>query len=385
LSTFAERGISLNELEKRSFYSFVALYLGSSLLFILLLGYWYYSAQKSSLDSQTYYKLEHIADRLAASIINAQMKGTTLELPNEKGFEYTLIPIEKAQNYKPGYYEKDGKKVLLSASPQEHLGIKYVLVETDRYFKKLQDLQALVLGVMAFSFLLVIIIAFVLSKLFLKPLHNRMAHIESFIQDVSHELNTPITALKMSASRALKKEVYDKKILKNISISTKQLESIYKSLTFLNFKQKQEEAHKINFRKVVENVCAYYKELTDAKGIVIEQNLEDVELVMLESRAELLVSNLLSNAIKYSMPETTIRVKLTPEYLYIEDEGVGIDEKKLQEIFEIYKRESQVAGGFGVGLSIVKEICISYGMKIEVKSKLGRGSSFKILFRGLDS
>jgi len=371
----------MNELEKRSFYSFVALYLGSSLLFILLLGYWYYSAQKNALESETYYKLEHIADRLSASIINAQMKGTTLELPNEKGFEYSLIPVNKVQGYKPGYYEKEGHKVLVSASPQEHLDVKYVVVQTKTYFEKLADLQTLVVSVMVLSFLLVVIIAFVLSKLFLKPLHNRMVQIESFIQDVSHELNTPITALKMSASRAIKKEVYDKKILTNISISTKQLESIYKSLTFLNFKQKQEEAQRINFKKVVENVLAYYKELTDAKGIAIETELEDVALVILESRAELLVSNLLSNAIKYSMPETTIKIKLTQEYFYIADEGVGIDEKKLQIIFEMYKRESQIAGGFGVGLSIVKQICDVYAMKIEVASELGKGSSFKILFR----
>ncbi len=380
MSTFVGRGISLNELERRSYYSFVALYLGSSLLFILLLGYWYYSAQKNALESEIYYKLEHIADRLSTSIINAQMKGSTLELPNEKGFEYSLIPIEKAQEYKPGYYEKEGMKVLVSASPQEHLDVKYVVVKTDTYFKKLEDLQTLVLSVMVLSFGLVVIIAFVLSKLFLKPLHNRMVQIESFIQDVSHELNTPITALKMSASRAIKKEVYDKKILTNISISTKQLESIYKSLTFLNFKQKQEEAEMLNFKRVVQNVLAYYKELTDAKGIKIEAELEDIELEMIESRAELLVSNLLSNAIKYSMPETTISLKLTQEYFFIQDEGVGIEDKKLQEIFEMYKRDSQIAGGFGVGLSIVKQICNSFGMKIEVKSVLGKGSSFKVVF-----
>jgi len=204
----------LNELERRSYYSFVALYLISSLLFILSLGYWYYSAQKSALESETYYKLEHIADNLAASIINAQMKGTTLELPNEKGFEYSLITVENAQKYQPGYYEKDGMKVLVSASPQEHLDVKYVVVTTKTYFQQLKELQYLVLSVMVLSFVFVVIIAFVLSKLFLKPLHNRMADIESFIQDISHELNTPITALKMSASRAIKKGVYDKKILK---------------------------------------------------------------------------------------------------------------------------------------------------------------------------
>ncbi|WP_457747112.1 sensor histidine kinase [Sulfurimonas sp.] len=373
----------MNELEKKSFYSFVALYLSSSLLFILLLGYWYYSAQKSALESTTYYKLNHIADKLSGLIINAQMKHKTLHLPNEEGFEYTLVPVDEAFAYKSGYFEKNGYKVLISDAPQEHLNISYVVVQTKNYFKKLQQLQVLVLSVMGMSFVVVGFISFILSKLFLKPLHNRMMQIESFIQDVSHELNTPITALKMSASRALKKEVYDKKILTNISISTKQLESIYKSLTFLNFKQKQEEAQKINFKSVVENVLLYYKELTDAKGIEIKKNLQDVELVMIESRAELLVSNLLSNAIKYSMPETAITLKLREDFFSIEDEGVGIKEQKLQEIFEMYKRESQIAGGFGVGLSIVKQICDANNMHIDVESKLGEGTLFTIHFTAL--
>ena len=370
----------MNELEKRSFYSFVGLYLLSSLLFILLLGYWYYSAQKRALESETYYKLEHIADRLGASIINAQMKGTTLELPDEEGFDYRLVSTEEADALKAGYFEKDGKKILISAAPQEHLDVKYVVVETETYFQKLHELKVLVLSVMSVSFVMVALIAFILSRLFLKPLHNRMVQIEQFIQDVSHELNTPITALKMSSSRAIQKGVYNKKILQNISISTKQLESIYKSLTFLNFRQKQEEPQELNFKESVADVIDYYRELTEAKGIKIESKLEDVKLRMLPSRAELLISNLLSNAIKYSMPDSTINIVLTQEYLLVKDEGVGIDADKLQTIFTMYQRESNIAGGFGVGLSIVKQICDLYGMQINVRSKPGVGSSFKVLF-----
>jgi two-component system OmpR family sensor kinase len=214
----------------------------------------------------------------------------------------------------------------------------------------------------------------------MKPLHNRMEKIENFIRDVSHELNTPVTALGMSASRAISKGVYDKKILTNISISTKQLESIYKSLTYLNFKEKRQEVSIVNLKDILTQTIAYYKELTDAKYIEVLSQLEDVEFKIIESRAELLFSNLLSNAIKYSMPHTTIRITLTQEYFLIEDEGVGIEEKKLENIFEIYKRESNIAGGFGVGLSIVKEICDAYHISVEVDSKPEVGSRFKLLF-----
>jgi len=344
----------------------------------MLLGYWYYSAQKNALESTTYYKLNHIADKLSGLIINAQMKHKTLHLPNEEGFEYELIPTEEAAAYSSGYFAKDGYKILVSDAPQEHLNIEYVVVKTKEYHAQLRQLQQRVLSVMGVSFVFIVIISFVLSKLFLKPLHNRMVQIEDFIQDVSHELNTPITALGMSASRGIKKGVYDKKILQNISISTKQLESIYKSLTYLNFKQKSEEPQSVNLKDILTQVIAYYKELTDAKKITIVSQMEDVEFLIVPARAELLFSNLLSNAIKYSMPETTITVTLTQEFFVIEDEGVGIEAKKLQEIFEMYRRNSDIAGGFGVGLSIVKQICDEYGIGVDVSSEIGQGSRFTL-------
>jgi len=380
LSILEGKDTSLNELEKKSFYSFVTLYLVSSFLFVLLSGYWYYSAQKNSLENATYYKLNHIADKLSGLIINAQMKGKTLHLPNEEGFEYSLIGAEEATKFQTGYYAKDGYKVLVSDAPQEHLNIKYVLVKTNRYFQQLQELKKHVFLVMGISFMFIVIISVILAKLFMKPVHQRMEQIESFIQDVSHELNTPITALKMSASRAIKKAVYDKKILTNISISTKQLESIYKSLTFLNFKQKQQEAEAVNLKNIVAQTIAYYSELTDAKHITIQTQLEDVTFYIVKSRAELLFSNLLSNAIKYSMPETTITIILDKNSLSIEDEGVGIAQKKLDDIFKMYKRESDIAGGFGVGLSIVKQICDEYAIKIRVTSQLEKGTKFNLSF-----
>ena len=376
----ARRGIRLNDLEKRSFYAFVALYLLSSFLFILFSGYWYYSARKNALESETYYKLSLIADKLSGLVINAQMKGKTLELPDEKGYEYRLISTNEAKRYKAGYYEKDGYKVLVSDAPQEHLNIAYVVVKTKQYFKQLQALQKYVLLVMSTGFFCIVVISFLLAKLFMKPVHQRVEQIERFIQDVSHELNTPVTALKMSASRAIKKGVYDKKILTNISISTKQLESIYKSLTFLNFKQKQQEAEDVNLKTILEQTIRYYSELTQAKEIHIAAQLEDVDFRIIPSRAELLFSNLLSNAIKYSMPGTTITITLNKNAFSIEDQGVGIAPGKLDEIFEMYKRQSDIAGGFGVGLGIVKQICDAYGIKIDVTSQLGEGTKFTLSF-----
>ena len=374
------KGISLNSLEKRSFYSFVGLYLSSSLLFVLLLGYWYYSAQKNALENETYYKLEHFADRLSGLIINAHMRGVPLELPSQANFEYKLLKDAESKAYDIGYFEKDGYKVLVSDAPREHLNIKYVLIKTAQYAQKLEQLQKSVLLMTALVFLLIGFTSILLARLFMRPIHTRIEQIESFVQDVSHELNTPITALKMSASRALKKGVYDKKILTNISISTKQLETIYNSLTYLNFSDEHESKEKIELDVTIERVVNYYDELSSSKKIDIVLDVEPFTFHAIGSKMELLFSNLLSNAIKYSMPETTITITLKDGAFSIKDEGVGIAKEKLNAIFELYSRDSQIAGGFGVGLSIVKQICDEYGVDVTVKSELGVGSEFRLAF-----
>ncbi len=370
----------MNDLEKRSFYSFLTIYLVSSLFFVLLSSFWYYSSLKASLENETYYKLTHLADSISGRIINAQMKGIKLTLPSEEGYGYMLVPVHEKEAYKVGYFEKNGYKVLVSASPQEHLNIEYVVVKTQGYFKELDKLKSDVVTRAGLVFLAIFFISFILAKLFMRPVHKRIEQIEEFIQDVSHELNTPITALKMSASRAIKKEVYDKKILTNISISTKQLETIYNSLTYLNFSDKQEESAEVALGDVVKRVVKYYSELSDAKGVEVKVDIDQASLNIIESRAELLISNLLSNAIKYSMPETTIYISLKKGLFIIKDEGVGIAKDKLDSIFEMYSRDSQVAGGFGVGLSIVKQICDTYKIEVQVSSVLGEGSEFRLLF-----
>ena len=80
------------------------------------------------------------------------------------------------------------------------------------------------------------------------------------------------------------------------------------------------------------------------------------------------------------MPESTINISLKKGLFIITDEGVGIAKDKLDAIFEMYSRDSQIAGGFGVGLSIVKQICDTYKVEVQVSSVLGEGSEFRLLF-----
>jgi len=224
----------MNELEKKSFYSFLGLYILSSFLFLLLIGYWYYVAQKNALENEMYYKLQHISDVKSGDIIMAHMSNTKLQnrsVPKDislvlidtdgKVREGTLY-INTVPN-QAGYFSENGYDVFVSDAPRAHLNIKYVVAQSDTLSRALRELRQTVIGVMIIIAIILFMIAWVLSKLFMKPVLQKVEQIERFINDVTHELNTPITSLSMATEQALKQNKYTQNTLKNISISTKQL------------------------------------------------------------------------------------------------------------------------------------------------------------------
>jgi len=381
----------MNDLEKKSFYSFLGLYIVSSFLFLTLIGYWYYAAQKNALENESYYKLQHITDVVSGDIIMAHMKEMPLKKTSvPKGIDIAFINTQGKVikgtlhvPFKPSkseYFRKDGYEVFVSDAPREHLNIKYVVAQSRSLEKALASLQRAVLLTLILVAIVLAIIAWMLSKLFMRPVHQKVEQIERFINDITHELNTPITSLSMSSSQALKAGECTEKTLKNISISTKQLYDIYRSLTYLNFSNKEEIVEPLDIMKTLEKSVAYYQPLAEIKRIVFEVSLEPMIFNMPQAQATLLFGNLIGNAIKYSSPKSTIKIRLKEHTIMIEDEGIGIDESKQKEIFEKFKRGTEYSGGFGVGLSIVKSICDEYAIKIHLDSVPNKGTTFTLVF-----
>ncbi|MEJ2196541.1 MAG: ATP-binding protein [Ignavibacteriaceae bacterium] len=98
--------------------------------------------------------------------------------------------------------------------------------------------------------------------------------------------------------------------------------------------------------------------------------------------------NLLSNSIKYSEKNSTVIVSTYTENQYvcikIEDEGYGISETEIENVFKPFYRSEETnitsQPGTGLGLAIVKDIMDAHDGKIEVESKLGKGSTFTLKF-----
>ncbi|RUM72526.1 MAG: hypothetical protein DSZ10_04820 [Sulfurovum sp.] len=131
---------------------------------------------------------------------------------------------------------------------------------------------------------------------------------------------------------------------------------------------------------MLEKSVAYYRPLAEVKRIDFALSLSPCSYPIPEAQAILLFGNLIGNAIKYSSPNSTITIDLHHSVLRIKDEGIGIAPEKQQEIFEKFRRGTEYSGGFGVGLSIVKHICMEYGIGITLDSVSGDGTEFRLSF-----
>ncbi len=136
----------------------------------------------------------------------------------------------------------------------------------------------------------------------------------------------------------------------------------------------------VNVKTILEKSVAYYKELSESKGIKIELDSKNYNFQIDESKLSMLFGNLINNAIKYSMANSKIEISLKSGIFIIKDYGIGIEEDKIDNIFQKYNRQTEYAGGFGVGLSIVKKICDEYEIKLSVESKKEEGTRFILDF-----
>jgi signal transduction histidine kinase len=214
------------------------------------------------------------------------------------------------------------------------------------------------------------------------------------IHFVTHEMRTPLTAIQGSSElmgRYNLSEEKRKQIVEMINVESKRLARMIQ--TFLDVErlsdgQMELKKEPFQVREIVGACVGRVLPLAERKNIRIQtQDLEG----SLEGDRELMeyaVYNLLTNAVKYSPPDTEITVACRLENnqlrLSVQDQGIGMDAKELRQIFQKFYRtkraEASGEAGTGIGLSIVEQIVVHHGGKMEVTSQPGRGSCFTVVF-----
>lgn len=322
-------------------------------------------------------KMQSIALGVSAKIISSYMHSEPLHVEELDGYDIVLYDENKMPIYgngmediifEKGFYKDKRFDYFVDTSPQMHHGVKYLVLKSKKEDEQIAKLLQSVLFTAMFSVMVVAVVGYFLSKMFLKPIQNERLKLDKFIKDSTHELNTPITAILMSIER-LKKEKIDEKILKRVDISAKRVQKIYSDLTYLLLESENQNVKEINLKEIVENELTLYEDLALKKSISIHKELEDAFFSIDEVSAQRLFGNLISNALKYNKHGGKMELKLTADMFSISNSGIGIKKEQQSRIFDRFYRANEYEGGFGIGLDIVKRVCNRYNIKVEISSK----------------
>lgn len=213
-----------------------------------------------------------------------------------------------------------------------------------------------------------------------------------FLSIASHELNTPITSLKLQlqmVKKGLLKGGSVERFNKSIEASVKQVDRLINLVQILlDVSRIQSGKFTFNFEEtnsldLVEEVIDRHAEMITNSDCTLEVvKAADVQVVWDRTRIEQLLTNLLTNAIKYAPGKIQLTVDVDGEWIvfHVKDFGDGIDKDKLKSIFDRFERatNNQGVSGLGLGLYIVKQIAEGHQGKVEVTSKVSEGTTFTV-------
>ena len=234
---------------------------------------------------------------------------------------------------------------------------------------------------------------FMISNIYHRIKINRMK--EDFVSSVSHELKTPIAAVKMLTETLKRGRIKEPKRIDEyygmiIRESTRLTRFINKILDFSRIEKggKIFYFEKENVVDTAKTAVEIYKDEAQDKSLKIHFNADKKELTAEMDKDAILqvIINLMDNAYKYSRDEKDITVSVKDAgkeiHIEVEDKGLGIPKKNIEKIFEkFYRVERDMMGeikGSGLGLSFVKSVISAHNGRIAVESEIGVRSKFII-------
>ncbi len=378
--------------EKRSLLRFLILYLGSVFVLLAIIGWLFFEHNASTMKSALKFEMLSEAHRIESRLTQELMRRSPMD---REDLVETLKKIRSGR-FKVGYFDAQHRPIYSEISgvpgfqqpfylgtsscysmiecPLKKEGVAYIGLQETELKERLKALRWKIIGYLVLSFLFMSVVGYFLARLFLKPIREKIESLDRFIEETTHELNTPISAILMTIQQL--KGVEEKK-LRRLQASAKRLSTMYDSLSH-TLDPEGESARKepLELSEIVLERMELMEPVAQSRRIRFESRLEPGRVSTEPERLRRLRDNMLSNALKYSDPGSTVTVRLEGCRLEFRDEGIGMDPEDLERIFQRYQRANRERGGFGIGLSIVAQICDTYGIGIEVKSEKGKGTRF---------
>lgn len=217
---------------------------------------------------------------------------------------------------------------------------------------------------------------------------------QEFVSNVSHELKTPITSMKVLSESILMQENVPvetyREFMNDIALEIDREAQIISDLLTLVKTDKGSDSlniERVDINELMEVILKRLTPLAEKRNIEITfESFREISADIDKVKFTLAISNLIENGIKYNVDGGWIRVSLNADhknlYIKVADSGVGIPEDCVEHIFERFyrvdKARSRDAGGTGLGLAISKNIIVMHKGVINVYSEPGKGTTFTV-------
>ena len=213
-----------------------------------------------------------------------------------------------------------------------------------------------------------------------------IARERNFTRNASHEFRTPLTVINTAADMLLIDEglpAASRDILQKIKRAVEDMDNLTEVFLMLA----REDAGMLTRRRVDVNQVVREQieraEFVDGNSRRLRINLEaraEVEVYTSETVVSVLIGNLIRNAVLHT-GQGEIDIEIDADQLTISDNGPGIPEHSIEQVFEPFNRAgNENASGYGIGLTIVKRLCDRFGWQIEVVGRKSRGACFRLDF-----
>lgn len=316
-------------------------------------------------------------------------------IPTSKELFINLADHEAATKQLREYLDQDEIERLFANQPvnfeeRQEVGTAFIYYDNTGTFAVLvlsrnpfiDDINRMLLwGVIALV-LLSTGVLYLISRLYAWRMLNRIdmdyQAEKMFVNNASHEINNPLTAIQGECEVALmtpqQPEDY-RESLERISTETNRIITIMRELLhFSHARDRHIDTSRMQLLSLSSVIAP------ECKGNVRLDVVCDFSVKADKELLRIAIHNLISNAVKYSDGQHPVTVTIAQPHLYVEDQGIGIPETELSHIFQPFYRASNVgsASGKGVGLALSKSILESLGASISVTSDIEKGTTFKV-------
>lgn len=212
---------------------------------------------------------------------------------------------------------------------------------------------------------------------------------KSFIANASHELKTPLARAISSLDILSQNKIDTKKEARLIREDLFEVNKLIDQLLFLTKIRKDiyvDKSRTIFLRDFFSRLEKKFEKQLRSKQLTLKIIVpEKADLLAPKEYLDIIFSNLLLNAIKYSHPRTSIYINSFKQdgrmVISVADEGIGMENEEVKRMFErFFRGKSSREEGYGIGLSLVKQICSLYNIGIKVVSKKGKGTTIYLYF-----